>query len=359
MKIAIKKEINFKNTDVYPLDELTLVYVQFKTKENNSSFYFDTIDYDHDVPYDPNTDLLSDYCDIVGDIYYYVLEYNRNGIVFTFENCQLMNPLYKVEIMELGRALEFIYSQNNFEYLENEALISLGTNAKIPKSNPEVQHLPSLENYLKENVKDFKTIYYPGAGMDFSPLQLFGNRIKDVNVFYSDYMVLPELTKMIERLEQNIENVSMLSPEDFNQQSWEDFWPDNPDARQEDYKDPAKAWGKRIVFKDDQLNCTLIYLGTEGVRTASILQQNNISIDVLVLQDHGGSTNYELFSSNDSSLHKVMQSNLPRYILMDPTGAEDTELWRGYKQVTQPHTPKIYESLPQNKKPRALFKRVG
>jgi hypothetical protein len=99
-------------------------------------------------------------------------------------------------------------------------------------------------------------------------------------------------------------------------------------------------------------------LGTEGVLTAAILIENNIIPDVLVLQDHGYCTNYDLFSGPNSPIYQVMEDNLPNYILIDTTEAGNTVPWQNYVQVTKSYQPPIFMSLSQHQDPKALFKRI-
>jgi hypothetical protein len=121
-------------------------------------------------------------------------------------------------------------------------------------------------------------------------------------------------------------------------------------------RDPREAWGRKFEFYSKELNCTLTYLGTEGVQTAKVLCDNELAPDVLVLQDHGYGGNYASFGGENCFLHQAMQECLPKYILMDPE-EPNNPLWLGYEQVTQTYLPEAYESLPQNRNARALFRR--
>lgn len=288
--------------------------------------------------------------------FFYVLEYNDKGIDLTQDFHDSLQLQSKIDSDELARALHYIAEDNDFSYLE-KMLLPLDTKPIPLDQITSDNDLPTLEYYLQKHNSEIKRVYYPGAGLDFSPLQLFGRHIKGVELFFTDYMSIEELNKIIESLESNI-NTSVLAPQDFNQESWEDFWPTNVNRDEMMGHDPAEAWGKKFEFQSINLDCTLTYLGTEGVQTAKILCENQLAPDVLVLQDHGGSTNYTLFSGENSYLHQVMKNSLPKYILMDPSGAEDTQIWLGYVQVTQVYCPKVHESLPQNRNPRALFKKI-
>jgi len=360
MKIAIKNTINFRSTDHYPVDELTIVVVQFHPEDTMADFIFNTIDYDHEIAYDPQqafVDVLYELCKPTARIdYFYVLAYNVQCITIALQECEALQPQYKIDEMYFDRGLKWLYEKNDYTLLENN-LEPLAYETSISHASEEYKQLPTIENYLNNHAAAIKHVYYPGAGMDFSPLQLFGQQLKGVEIYFSDYMSLAELLTVIKRLKRNLKS-SLLTPHNFNQQSWESFWPTNIDRNEMFGHAPEDAWAWRFEFKSNHLDCTFNYLGTEGVQTAKILADNQLFPDVLVLQDHGGCTNYTMFGGDHSSLFQAMQNTLPKYILMDPTGAENTIIWPGYEQVTQVFLPKVFQSLPQNGKPRALFKRT-
>lgn len=360
MKIAIKSKKSFRDNGSSQVNELIFCAVQFDDTDQ-VDFVFNTVDFDKRANFNPADfdtffDLLSELGVKSKYDFFYVVEYNDKGIVLT-QDFQDSLPLQsKIDSDELARALHYIAEDNDFSYLE-KMLLPLDTKPIPLDQITSDNDLPTLESYLQKHNLEIKRVYYPGAGLDFSPLQLFGRHIKGVELFFTDYMSIEELNNVIERLENNI-NTSVLAPQDFNQESWEDFWPTNVARDEMMGHDPAEAWGKKFEFQSKNLDCTLTYLGTEGVQTAKILYENQLTPDVLVLQDHGGCTNYALFSGENSFLHQVIKNSLPKYILMDPTGAEETKIWPGYEQVTQACLPKVYESLSQNRNPRALFKRI-
>lgn len=245
------------------------------------------------------------------------------------------SPTWQVYPDEFDRSINFIAEYNDFSYLENEALIPTGLTLEFNVEND--TDLPSLTDYVSSHVEEFKTIYYPGAGLDFSPLQLCGIFPNDPVIYFTDYMRIPELERIIQRLDNGLENWEELFPENFNKFSWDDFWPTNPLAWDEEYHHPKHGWGRKYQFSWEDKNCTFCYLGTEGVQTPAILLGNNIILDVLVLQDHGYSSNYDLFSGPNSPLYQVMKENLPKYILVDTTGAGNTAPLPNYVQVTKPY----------------------
>jgi len=356
--MAIKSNVHFRITGNSFIDDLTITAVQFKATSNQSDFLFNTVDFDKYKEFNPSdymtfTDVY-DFSVQLNTGFFYVLEYNQQGVVITQDFHDSLPLQYKIDSDELARALDFIAEDNDFSYLE-KMLLPLNTKPILNQITTD-NDLPTLESYLQKHNSKIKRVYYPGAGLDFSPFQLFGKHIKGVELFFTDYMSNEELNEVFDRLKNNI-NTSILAPQDFNQECWEDFWPTNVAREEIMGHEPADAWGKKFEFQSKDLDCTLTYLGTEGVQTAKILYENQLALDVLVLQDHSGCTNYALFSGKNSFLYQVMKYSLPKYILMDPTEAENTKIWPGYEQVTQVYFPKVYESLPQNRNPRALFKK--
>jgi hypothetical protein len=362
MKIAIKSKRPFRDNGPSQVDELLFCAILFDDTDQ-VDFVFNTVDFDKHANFNPVD--FDTFCDLLFELgvkskndFFYVLEYNEKGIVLTQDFHDSLPLQSKIDSDELARALQYIAEEKDFSYLK-KMLLPLDTKPIPLDQITSDNNLPTLKNYLQKHSSEIKRVYYPGAGLDFSPLQLFGRYIKNLDCYFADYNTVEftELLLVLDRLENNI-NTSVLAPQDFNQESWDNFWPTNVARDEMMGHDPAESWGKKFEFQSKNLDCTLTYLGTEGVQTTKILCENQLTFDVLVLQDHGGSTNYALFSGENSFLHQVMKNNLPKYILMDPTGAEDTQIWPGYEQVTQAYLPKVYESLSQNRNPRALFKRI-
>ena len=364
MKIAIKPHINFRQTQCYPFDKLSVIVIQFEEDGDPTDFIFNTIDYnvvEYFIPsdYDTVIDLTNNLDVDFEHDYFYVIEKNEKGLVLTQESHDSLQIKYKIDPDDLASALQNIAEDKDYSYLERMLIPVASTEnaaAQVSSNNA----LPTLEDYLQKHGSEIKRVYYPGASMDFSPLQLFGRHIKGLDCYFTDYntTAFPELLAVIERLENSV-NTSILTPQDFNQESWGDFWPTNIDRTEMMGHEPSEAWARKFEFQSNDLDCTLTYMGTEGVQTARILCENHLAPDVLVLQDHGGCTNYALFGGANSFLHQAMKHSLPKYILMDPTGAEDTQIWPGYEQVTQAYMPKAYESLPQNRNLRVLFKKIN
>jgi hypothetical protein len=332
--------------------------VHFNSEGNNSDFIFNTIDFYSDVAYNPDEEFIDLLYSVAHmpelNCDFYVLEYNAQGITFAPKECETCQPKFKIETLAFGKALLTIHQTNDFAFLE-EHLVPLAYPTSSKQDTIGSDHLPSIENYLQKHSEEIKRVYYPGAGLDFSPLQLFGRYIEGVDVYYTDYMSIPEIDKVIKRLEGSI-NTHILTPQDFMQENWVDFWPKYMSWTEMMGRDPKDAWGRKFEFHSKELNCTLTYLGTEGVQTAKVLCHNGLAPDVLVLQDHGYGGNYASFGGENSFLHQAMQHCLPKYILMDPK-ERNNPLWPGYEQVTQVYLPEAYMSLPQNRNARALFKK--
>jgi hypothetical protein len=361
MKIAIKPNINFRQTQYYPFDELSFVVIHFEEDGDQTDFIFNTIDYYTVKDFKPSD--YDTFIDLTYDLainfeynYFHVIEKNEEGLVLTQEFHNSLQIKHKIDPDELAKALDYIAEDKDFSFFE-KSLVPVDHLHTVSTPVLSKNELPTLEDYLQKHGLEMKRVYYPGAGMDFSPLQLFGRFIKGVDLYFTDYMFIPELYTILERLENNV-RTNILKPQDFNQESWEDFWPTNIGREEMMGHDPDQAWCKKFDFQSKDLDCSLTYLGTEGVQTAKILCENQLAPDVLVLQDHGYGGNYALFGGENSFLYQAMQNCLPKYILLDPTGAGDAKIWQGYEQVTQAYMPKAYESLPQNRNPRALFKRI-
>jgi hypothetical protein len=207
MKIAIKTNIHFRLTEHYPLDELTVFAVQFDDTDN-ADFVFKTIDFNkyadfNPLDYDTFTDVLY-YIDI-GSVqgFFYVLEYNDKGIVLIQDFYDSLPLQSKIDSDELARALCCIAEDKDYSYLKKLHL-PMDTKPFPLDQITSDNDLPKLESYLQKHSSKIKRVYYPGAGLDFSPLQLFGRFIKGVELFFTDYMSIPELFEDINRLENNL-----------------------------------------------------------------------------------------------------------------------------------------------------------
>lgn len=337
--------------------------------------------------------------------------------------------------------------------------------------------MKSVSDYLQSNIGAFNTLYYPGAGFDFSPFYLFALLGGTKQNFYADYG--HELTEPIGSLGQNgfmrinrngnevlwpqicnqahnIVGFGADQPEDYNRPDWSSFWhthdaieqgfsvnPQNAVAafvklrfdggRPYEFNDPngmpadlqdqkyGLPLGERAlrylntrlpfgkyapldslakngiqlsvddffyIVRPDNLKFdgidllleylkkrlanpllydhdTFHYLNTDGVGTASVLLQNGIKPDVVVLQDHGQGHDYTYFGyheGQENAFYNIFQDSLPKYLFAD---LEAAGMWPGYHQVTttfDPATeikpgftlPEIIQPMHNNQ--RALFK---
>jgi hypothetical protein len=178
MKIAIKPHINFRQTQLYPFDELSVIVIQFEEDRDPIDFIFNTIDYKvvedfKPSDYDTFTDLTSDLgVDFKHDDFY-VIEKSEKGLVLTQEFHDSLQIKYKIDSEELARALDYIAENNDFSYLESMLIpFDLTGNAAAQVSSNNA--LPKLVDYLQQCSSEMKRVCYPGVGMDFSPLQIFG-----------------------------------------------------------------------------------------------------------------------------------------------------------------------------------------
>jgi hypothetical protein len=215
--------------------------LHFPGSERNDNFYFNTIDYDRELDYNPN-DYFFDQIEIYSSSFYVIHLIKKFLVLVPEESFVALNrailktPTWQVFPDEFDRAINFIAEDNDYSYLKNEALISTSMTLEINEEDN--TDLPSLIEYFSSHLEEFKTIYYPGAGLDFSPMQLFGLFQNDPKIYFSDFMRIPELDRIIQRLDNRLENWEELYPENFNKTSWDDFWPTNPLAWNEEYRHP-------------------------------------------------------------------------------------------------------------------------
>jgi len=284
----------------------------------------------------------------------FVVHYNRNEIIISSKQHYKLKCSYVIEWDYFGQGIDLIRCYDKYKCLE-ENLVPINS-IKLPTQETQSE-LPELIDYVRQYSSEMKTIFYPGAGFDLSPLQLFGTYGDPAQVYLVDYFIYHSETPIRQRIYNVGENITELYPSHFNRNNWSEFWSDDENFFNENFHHPNHAWGIQAIInnqQDESKKFNFIYLGTEGIKTASILLDNHIYPDVLVLEDHG----IPRFSGAQSLLYKEMSKHLPLYILMDPLGAGGTEIWPGYEQVTEGYLPEIYHSLSQSQNPRALFKRI-
>lgn len=223
----------------------------------------------------------------------------------------------------------------------------------------------SLPEYLKANKGKFNILYYPGSGMDLSPLYIFGILGNTKSTYFADYF-----KSYFDSVADNFDifNVASLNPQDFNRHSWDEFWYDHPDAK--DFSvDPEIAGGLSFEIAlpnlvNEQV-AEVTYLNTEAVGTAKILLENGIRPDVVVLQDHGFGGEWTRFDG-ELFRNQFAPDYLPEYLYVAVDGPT-SDPWPGYSQVTEPFNPEKQvilpgffcpeKYLPMHKNSRALFKR--
>jgi hypothetical protein len=126
-----------------------------------------------------------------------------------------------------------------------------------------------------------------------------------------------------------------LYPEDFNQNSWENFWHGNPRSRE--FGNPVNAGGVKLILQNAQgKKVMFIYLRTDAVQTYKVLKDAGKTPNVIVIQDHGFGGNWTFFgggeAEEDSPLYLLAVDSLPNYILV---GDGCTTPWNGYTAVTE------------------------
>ena len=293
----------------------------------------------------------------------HIIEYSKNLIVISSDLHPEMESLSKIYLDNLCMGLQVIANENDFGFLENHLIKSEHKSVNI--NNSDINQLPAITDYIAQHPDSFKTVYYPGAGNDFSSLQLFGKYANTGQIYFSDYYTASEITKIRERLDERGENVVQLTPAHFKRNNWSDFWPNennkwfNGNQIICDTINPIYSWGRKIkINHSNELNKTFdfYYLGTEAIKTAEILIKNKIYPDVLVLQDHGFGGGWAVFGGENSPLYTVMRNDLPTYILLEPGG--NTDIWPGYIQVTKPYAPGIQNANAMHMNKRALYKRI-
>jgi hypothetical protein len=223
-----------------------------------------------------------------------------------------------------------------------------------------------LIEYLEKNSLEFQTIYYPGAGKDFSPLELFAYHTDVKAVYYSDYgLNIKQLslydTTNLEILEDeapfslyHLRKFQNIKPQDFGKTYWGEFWHPNPASHE--FGQPINAWGIKIEMICNYAPFDFIYLGTEGVGTAMVLLENKIFPNVVVLQDHSTGCNWTDFGGNDSPLYLVFRQHMPKYILTELN--RNKSLWPGYEQITETWSSYSGNNHTAHSNPRALFRKV-
>jgi hypothetical protein len=217
----------------------------------------------------------------------------------------------------------------------------------------------TITDFIRKNQELGKVLYYPGAGGDFSPIRIFGPHSSIETIIFTDYST----EKFYENLRKEniciIKSEKRLFPYDFGKRIWDEFWP-VPTAVNDVYSfgSPANAYGIKmsLFFEETQKDLTFYYLGTDGIQTYNILCDNNLTPDILVLQEHGAGGNWSYFgyqkgNVEKTTLYDLAKNHPPKYILVEPQS--NTEIWPGYEQITY----KEFVQGPMHNNERGLYQK--
>lgn len=287
---------------------------------------------------------------VISMITMYVYQKIRGYNPYCMDVCnQIRNGIIDKNNVGIQDALMNIANQPETKKLVAQALrdikedkmdrIHLKKDLYMPLLDDNKELTPS--EYLLQNVIDLESIlrqpllYYPGAGSDFDPFKLFTKNSVVSTVIYCDYVyenVRQAIKKHIysDLKDYDFLNFRRIEPISLGCRSWRDFWPSEPEA----YKSgiPSDAFGLFVEMrlKSDSKVINFIYLCTEAIQTYKILFSNRKIIPtVVVLQDHIGPRNWANFGRENSKLHEVAKSVLPRFLY-----AADQPRWPGYERVS-------------------------
>ena len=190
-------------------------------------------------------------------------------------------------------------------------------------------------------VSGMPIIYYPGAGEDSGPIELFlSSSDEGLIAVYADYHAEEEqIERLVRKLTKDnlydAPKITRLTVDDFGVKSPRSFLPSRSGCTECEWVrlqletsqlKGSKFFGLRFFFR--QLNLTLIYLKTEAIQTLKVLHKNNLSPDLIVLEDPNYGGEWTAFGG-DSKLFKAA-SDKPRLIYV----ANNTQPWPGYVRVT-------------------------
>ena len=197
------------------------------------------------------------------------------------------------------------------------------------------------------------TLFYPGAGYDFSTIQFFMENSNVKNFYYSDYMnldinsetVLTELINWFYNWDYKIIRHSEIYPIFFNENNWDNFWYPSEEARFG--SNLELSFITKYIIEKEGKTWNLYYFGTEAIATFKVLLKNIICIDILVTQDHGLGGCWTSFC-HDSLLEKIAKeyNMLPEIIL---SGGEP---WNDYQETSD-----WFGKFGMHKAQRKLWKR--
>ena len=173
-------------------------------------------------------------------------------------------------------------------------------------------------------------MFYPGAGFDYSPIDLFINKLPLYRIYYVDYGVDRRDTEnFISSLKGFVHNsICELTPFHFNVNSWSELWFGKPDSKR--YFDSVGAFG---------LGCDLVsnsgriikfnYIKAEALGTYEAIIKAKIIPNIVVVQNHGFSLNWMSNMGHELERCAIENCSLPEYLLV----ADNTDPWGNYKQT--------------------------
>jgi hypothetical protein len=183
-----------------------------------------------------------------------------------------------------------------------------------------------------------KSLYYPGAGYDFSTIKYFVQNTSIEKFYFCDYLndqfrpenILEELKSQLSNYK--IQYIADLNPEYFNQSRWSDYWCSESDGQTfTGTKENSFISLYRIEFLDKIFE--LYYFGTEAIETFQVLLENKIKLDLVITQDHGLGCLWTTFCKG-SYLEAIarFKDEMPRYLLVGTYHPA----WEGYKKISEP-----------------------
>lgn len=194
-------------------------------------------------------------------------------------------------------------------------------------------------------------LYYPGAGMDYGPLQHFALNLDLAVAVYVDCLGKPDMIRdMLRSVSPAVPELRPVAPQDLGCRTWADFWPEDPSSL---LAGPSCAFGVQCDLRIHPGRSTrLIYLATEGHQTFGRLLGTALQPDLVVLQDHGFGGNWCDFGG-DSPMHRMAQAagTLPRWLF---SADGNTRVWPGYEAIGEP----ILLAGQMHHYPRTLYRRL-
>jgi hypothetical protein len=182
-----------------------------------------------------------------------------------------------------------------------------------------------------------KTLFYPGAGNDFSTIKYFVENSNIEKFYFCDYLndqitpenVLEELRFQLHTFE--IDKIADINPAFFNKSSWSDYWCDESSGQtfsgrlENSFISLYRIKSKKKIWE-------LYYFGTEAIETYRVLLENKIKIDLVITQDHGLGCLWTTFCRG-SYLEAIarVKKDMPQYLLVGTNHYE----WVGYKKISK------------------------